>query len=324
VKDRLAVMATAFRTAIGLPGSPAARSGAPPPAPHIVGMARSGTTLLRLMLDASSRLAIPPETGFLDPLLALERSGALTPEAALLVFTGHYDWSGFGLEGGALLQALGQGHPLSAGEAIRIFHRLYGARFGKTRWGDKTPFYVTRIDALAAALPEAVFLHVIRDCRAVVASLRDLWFAPSRDPAEIAGAWVQTIGEGRRLGSRVQRYHEVSYETLVRHPEAELRRICRLLELPFEPAMLAYHRRAAARLAEAQTVTRASGEIVATGDQRRACQRLTAQPPLPDRIEGWRAALSAADVAAVEAAAGPTLQDLGYRLSRPGHGPGTG
>src|SRR5947207_13021648 len=39
------------------------------PAPFVVGVPRSGTTLLRLMLDAHPQLAIPPETHFLPGLL---------------------------------------------------------------------------------------------------------------------------------------------------------------------------------------------------------------------------------------------------------------
>jgi Sulfotransferase family len=50
-------------------------------APFIVGAPRSGTTLLRLMLDAHPRLAIPPETAFIPALLARQSAGDLDADA---------------------------------------------------------------------------------------------------------------------------------------------------------------------------------------------------------------------------------------------------
>jgi hypothetical protein len=45
------------------------------PLPVVVGVGRSGTTLLRLMLDAHPQVAIPAETGFLLPLFEPARRG---------------------------------------------------------------------------------------------------------------------------------------------------------------------------------------------------------------------------------------------------------
>ncbi len=50
-----------------------------PPAPFVVGMTRSGTTLLRLMLDSHPELSIPPETHFLPEVIATFNRGGPTP-----------------------------------------------------------------------------------------------------------------------------------------------------------------------------------------------------------------------------------------------------
>src|SRR5919201_5183327 len=87
-----------------------------PPAPFVVGVPRSGTTLLRLMLDAHAELAVPPETHFLPRLIRVCRQAEARGEdsrARVLEFlTGHRRGPGFrpgeGEGGGGLP---GQGPP---------------------------------------------------------------------------------------------------------------------------------------------------------------------------------------------------------------------
>src|SRR2546430_13399132 len=72
-----------------------------PPAPFVVGVPRSGTTLLRLMLDAHPELAIPPETHFLPKLIKAcrdaEQAGSDPGERAVEIITHHRRWPDFGL-----------------------------------------------------------------------------------------------------------------------------------------------------------------------------------------------------------------------------------
>ncbi len=111
------------------------------PAPFVVGMGRSGTTLLRLILDSHSVLAVPPETDFPE---ALTCGSEISDDAALRAFRRHRDWRSFGIDSASLHAALKARPSPSAGEALRCFYRTYASRFGKSRWGDKTPAYVTR------------------------------------------------------------------------------------------------------------------------------------------------------------------------------------
>ena len=60
--------------------------------PIIVGVGRSGTTLLRLMLDAHPALAIPPETGFLEPVTRLSVGGEAAREVFFQTVTGVPHW----------------------------------------------------------------------------------------------------------------------------------------------------------------------------------------------------------------------------------------
>lgn len=80
--------------------------------------------------------------------------------------------------------------PALLAEGVRLFYRLYARRHGKARWGDKTLLYRLHLTEIEKILPEAHFIHSIRDGRDVALSLREVWFAPSQD----ISALVQDLG----------------------------------------------------------------------------------------------------------------------------------
>jgi hypothetical protein len=164
-------------------------------------------------------------------------------------------------------------------------------------------------------LPEARCLHLIRDGRDVMVSVRTLWFRPGDTVEACAADWSQRIARTRALGAQLSAYLEVRYEALVRSPEPTLREICRFLDLAFDPAMLAYHTRSAARLDEHQSRYDTAGRLVISKDARLYNQRFVKEPPRPDRIGRWRAELSADEARRFEAVAGEWLERLGYGSS---------
>ncbi len=282
----------------------------PHPMPIIVGVPRSGTTLLRMMLDAHSELAVPPETGFLPALADLEPdSDAAT--SAWSIITGFHTWPDFQLDADALRTALERG-PCSPADAARTFYRLYAERFGKARWGDKTPTYGSELDRISSLLPEARYVHIIRDGRDVMLSVRELWFRPGETVEACAEDWARRLAQTLELGARARHYFEVRYEHLIAAPEETLRTICAFLDLRFEPAMLSYHRRAAARLDEHQARYAADGTLVISKAERVRNQRFVTEPPRLDRVERWRKELTPDELRRFDAVAGEWLARLGY------------
>jgi Sulfotransferase family len=283
-------------------------------APFIVGVPRSGTTLLRIMLDAHPRLAIPPETGFLSRLVRLPWlwPAGLGRRRLLAIITRAQSWPDFHLDAHALAEALVGVKPFTLADGLRAFYRLYAARFNKSLWGDKTPLYGRRAYAIAHLLPEARFIHLIRDGRDVALSLRTMWFAPSRRVDALAGFWARELQRARRQGKRLKYYTEIRYEALIRNPEQVLREICQFLELEFDPRMLSYHENAAARLGEHEGRTTSNGTVWLTKAQRQSQQWQTRQPVDVSRIERWRTEFDIADAVAFERVAGGLLHELGY------------
>ena len=282
-----------------------------PPAPFIVGVMRSDTTLLRLMLDVHPELAIPPETHFVPELIKRVRKGATDADSALGVITSGTRWPDFHLDAEDLRERLRAREPLDAGTALRVFYEAYAERFGKPRWGDKTPGYGKRLVRIARALPEARFVHVIRDGRDVALSRRKR----ATNPASVekhAKRWQARTKSTRRRARKVDHYIEERYEELVLDPEPVLRRVCEFIELDYDPVMLRYYERAEERLREiANPFPKMSAE------RRLEAHRLAAQPPQRGRVAAWREEMTPAEIAEFEAAAGGMLDELGYERANP-------
>src|SRR3954469_18823941 len=99
------------------------RAAAEFPAPFIVGVARSGTTLLRLMLDAHPDLAIPPETGFIAELQRRFQSGSPSAAEFADVLTSFVTWPDFHLKRETLAAELDALQPFETSEGLRLFYR---------------------------------------------------------------------------------------------------------------------------------------------------------------------------------------------------------
>ena len=270
----------------------------------ILGVGRSGTTLLRVMLDRNSELAIPYETFFV-PQLA-HRHGRRLQLDQFLDDLGRlrtlYDW---GIRPEDVRPRLREG--MTTSEAIGAIFETYAERQGKQRWGDKTPLYMQQLPLLERLFPEAIWVHLVRDGRDAALSFLELpegfsgktWAQP-RTVAQFAARWRTEILAARRLGRHSgARYFELRYEDLVAEPERELHRICEHGALPWEPGMLDH-----TRVSDAANMPE---------------HRNLAQPPTPG-LRDWRSQMSRDDALEFEQVAGDVLRSSGYELLEPDAG----
>ena len=172
-------------------------------------------------------------------------------------------------------------------EGLRSFYRGYAAARGKTRYGDKTPGHAAHMEVLSRVLPEARFIHIIRDGRDGAASLRGLPFAPGDGGmAAIAADWRDTIWRARRAAAQLPHYTEVRYEDLVTEPEGVLRNLCDFLELDFAPEMLRAHEGARERLAEMRSATVDPHGVVHLPDGTEVVARTLSPPRAAESADG--------------------------------------
>ena len=265
----------------------------------LLGVRRSGTTLLRVMLDRNSELAVPDESYFI-PQLADRHRGRLNIQAFLDDLRRLPTLREWDVPLEEVRARLGPGSIL--GEAIGAVYEVYAARHGKRLWGDKTPMYMQHLRLLERLFPDALYVHLVRDGRDAALSflsmpegiVTETWAHP-RTAAGFACQWRGEVLAARRLGRRLgpERYVEVRYESLVRDPEGELRRICDFAGLSYEPAMLDYP---------------GSIELSAKPHQQSLAKAPTAG------LRDWRESMASADIAAFESIARDLLAELGYEL----------
>ena len=283
------------------------------PVPFIVGAPRSGTTLLRLMLDAHPEVAIPSETHFITEVAKAVKRRRRSPEELVQMLVVHKRWGDFHLDPDELLARFRELRPLNVADAMRAFYRLYCDKQGKSRWGDKTPGYVRDMRLIQRLLPEARFIHIVRDGRDVALSVIPMSWGPD-DVTRAAEVWKERIEGARAQAPRLRHYIEVHYEDVVLDTENVLRRVCDYIELGFDPVMLDYHERAGERLREKERDLPRRRKPPQPAAARMASHALAKQPPRADRIARWRREMSAVEVAEYERVAGDLLADLDHEL----------
>jgi Sulfotransferase family len=223
-------------------------SDAPHPFTFVVGCGRSGTTVLRTVLDAHPDLAVAHEGRFVAPL-GLRRSryerpeGFDTDQLVADLLADRAVRTNLELDEDDLRAALAPPVPDFATATRRVFAH-YAARQGKSRYGDKFPGYVLRMDLLAGLFPEARFVHIVRDGRDVALSSAAIE-GHEDDPVALAYNWRTRVRAGQEAGAQLgpARYHEVRYEALVARPAETVEPLCGFLDLAYVPAMLAFAER---------------------------------------------------------------------------------
>jgi hypothetical protein len=259
------------------------------------------------MVDSHSEIAVPGESYFITELLprvrVYEASGFDTERFVKDVLT--LNWTKrpdvptwidrWGMDKGMIRKLVLKANPQTYANAVRAVFQCYAEWKGKSIYGDKTPAYIIGIERIAELLPEARFVHLIRDGRDVALAFREAPFGP-RTLEEIALHWRARTLAGRKAGSRLgpDRYMELRYEDLVARPEEALTRVCEWLGLAFQPEMLDH---------------RSSVKKLGLGFE---TAHKSVLKPVERGIRDWRKQMSPNDVERFEIVAGDALDAFGY------------
>ncbi len=183
----------------------------------VVGCPRSGTTLVRVMLDAHPNISCGPESLFLRHIADLERRHLQLDQ--FLVTQEEWD---------AHLRDL-----------FVWLHAQRASQLGKTRWVDKSPSYAMIPDFLDRLFPDCQLVHVVRDPRDVVDSWRRRWGL--RSCLRATRTWRMSVQRARRFGvAHPDRYFEVRYEELVQSPEPVMRKLIEWLGEPWDARVMEF------------------------------------------------------------------------------------
>jgi hypothetical protein len=271
----------------------------------LVGCPRSGTTLLQQMLNTHPAVAIAPETHFIRRFWLQRRNyGELTIDSN---YHGLIDdivrmpeFSEMELNADDY-RTTAMSEPREYSTLFRLLLEQLAHRRGAAVIGEKTPNHLLYMPTLSDFFPRALFVHIVRDPRAVMNSWRNVPWSTGSLVSD-AMVWRRYMAMARRRPPHNRaRLLVVRYEGLVTDPEQTLRTVCRFIHVDFESAMLSFHQRASSRV----NVLREPWKAGATG------------PIDSRRVQGWRQELNDAMVAQIEAVVRLEMRRLEYEPQTP-------
>jgi hypothetical protein len=259
---------------------------------------------VRLLLDSHPDLAVAPESGYLFRLAQRVTSyyGDLSTEEGVRKYVRDIsqsprvrDWFPESFDTTHLLHKLRKTGRVEARDILAEIYSQYASRRSKRVWGDKTPRNIEFFSEITALFPNAKFLIVVRDCRDVFLSLREVKFGK----LSAASAALRWRNDARTACLLTTKYPDkarvIRYEDLLQKPKEVLPEILSFFELRGDVDLEALYLRH-------------------DDDVKHSKSSLYKQPISPKNLDRWRSKISPRDLTVCEAVAGPEMKMLGYEL----------
>jgi hypothetical protein len=264
----------------------------------IVGCGRSGSTMLGAMVGAHPQIVCIPEAQFIIDLMPKGDSDSeVDPVAVIDRIVKHWRFRVWEFDLGCRRPAHGAIEPTYR-ETIEWLVRRYAEsvdRPGARIWVDQAPGHAEHIWKLLQHFADAKFIHIVRDGRAVAASIMPLDWGPN-EIYSAARKWQERVGYGYIAAAALgpERVLHVRYEDVVERTESTMQRVANFLGVDFVSEMLSTTGLKLPRFTRYQ-------------------HRLIGEPPRSDRTDGWRKALSRREIEIFESVVGDLLPLLGYK-----------
>ncbi|MEE9361260.1 MAG: sulfotransferase [Cellulophaga sp.] len=264
----------------------------------IVGVGRSGTTLLMSMLNAHPKIAIIPEIHFVSQYI-MKRPFAKLSEAIKMT-SNDPRFARLNLTIDDVMKPFFKDNKSFSMDILykRIL-QLYASKQGVRIIGDKAPKNIECLPILHRIFKNPKIIHLIRDPRDVYLSRKKADWSKSRKDILQLLAYRSQYSLGRRFGPRLfgKNYLEIHYEKLINKPNIELNRICKLLAVTFDKRMLNFS--ASAR------------ELVFEDEI--AWKKEALGPLLKNNMNKWKLELNPRKIRFIEAACSPTFDGGFYK-----------
>jgi hypothetical protein len=261
----------------------------------LVGMPRSGTKLLGTLLNHNPRIKICTlETDFLPYWIDRWADyGDLSDRSKFSMFVRETAKVPFFINLQFYDRPVGEEQWYETCRdytAAGVFEALLRLESGATAvtdiWGDKSPSYTRHIALLQEHFPTARFIHIIRDVRDYCLSINAAW---GKNMIRAAQRWTDDVTSARTAGRRrPETYAEVRYEDLLADPGGVMEKLCRFLDIEFQPGM-----------------TQLKKPTERVGDAKKAEIK-------KDNVQKYLSRMEPKTRRKIEAVAGSVLQDLGY------------
>lgn len=275
----------------------------------MIGTQRSGSNLLRVMLDAIDEITAPHPPHILQrflPLLPLY--GDLSVEANFvrlsedvceLVRLNPVPWEGVGMDAETVRKACCRP---TLYDLFRAIYERAAREAGTDYWLCKSMKNVFYAEGIESTGLRPYYLYLYRDGRDVALSFKKA-IVGEKHVYALAHTWKKDQEEALRLEARTPADHffRVSYESVIAHPQTVLETLCRFLRVPYSDKAMEYYK---------------SRESVNTAVAGKMWSNVS-KPILKNNTRKFLAELSSKEIAIFESVAGDMLEKLGYALCTP-------
>lgn len=266
----------------------------------VVGVPRSGTTLLAAVLGAHSRLSCGPETHFFSELSEQQLSTGVKgwpSQAARYVHSiRHLENTvveNYRLSAADVSSFLRSKAP-SVSAMMAALTEQYMQRAGKQRWVEKTPDHLPYVTDIRRHFPNSPVIRIVRDPRDVALSLMAVPWGASTF-YEALGRWLAFDAASEGFFGTDPLVYTLRYEDLVGAPQQTARKLCDFIGEDFEESMLC-----------------TSGSAASVNPMAEPWKQKVSKPIDAASCGRWRSALSTTERALVECLVGNRLGDFHY------------
>ena len=271
----------------------------------IVGVGRSGTTLLAAMIGAHSKISCGPETHFFPRLSEIDQckifNNSIWPKPAArflgtMLHSGVRVSSKYKIDEQETIKYLEHRKP-SVPNLLTCFTEQYMKRLGKCRWAEKTPDHLRYVYQIRKYFPDSPILRIVRDPRDVALSWNRMPWG-SKTFIEALLTWRKLDDLSKEFFSTDNLAYTLRYEDLVLEPEKELRKICNFIREQFEVNMID---------------TSVSSASVNSRDV--AWKRMAGKPLNKSRVFAWKKDLPNSKILLSESILGDSMKAYGYSVN---------
>ena len=272
----------------------------------IVGMPRSGTTLMRSMLSVHPNLAVSRETHFFPKWWERYQKTDLNNldnfEAFWQEFSDHNRFPKIVIDPTLIKAKILAADEINLKTIFNTMMEVLAATMNKPRWVEKTPDHYKYLDQILDWYPQAQIIWMLRDPRAVIASTLQRW---PKTPVDVrTKQWSDSIVLFQQKWSEDPRVKLIKYEDLVTDAESQMKELCDFIGEEFYLDMIQE------RTQNVRQVFLPEDETNQKGRERLANRSITAVG-----LDKWRSNLSTEQISLIEDLARETMKQWGYLFS---------
>ena len=228
----------------------------------ILGNPRSGTSLLRIMLNSHPDIVAPPECGFLQWWYSKYKSWNENSiekkefDCFLIDLMSSRKFETWNIQKKELKEYLKKKHPKSYLQLTECIYRFWGEKHGKVPKLiiDKNNYYIHHLALIYEAWPDSKFILLVRDGRDVACSYKEVNKLDTDSPYKpdlpnkidiIAKEWVENNDKVIKFFKSIpsSKSHIIRYEDVILKTEESLKNLTTFLELNYDSAMLSYYKK---------------------------------------------------------------------------------